>query len=87
MQIKLRGNKVAVERIKKAEKKKNDIDFLHMPDSEEYTGVIRHVGDSAAKDLAVGQKVYFSTNHQQVRIAGVNLCILEDSFVYAIVQD
>jgi co-chaperonin GroES (HSP10) len=86
MQIKLRGNKVAIERLKSA-KSTTDLDFIKVPDSEEYTGVVRYVGESASKDLQVGQKVYFSTQHQQVRMAGQVLCVLEDINVYAIVED
>lgn len=84
--VQLRGNRVAVEKIKKA-KKGDGGGFLVMPDGEEFMGVIRHVGESCSKDLKVDQKVYFSTNYQQVRIAGVDLCILEDAQIYAIVTE
>jgi co-chaperonin GroES (HSP10) len=85
MQIKLRGNKVAIEKLKKA--KRNEDAFIVMPDSEEFTGVVRYVGDSASADLRVGQKVYFSKNYQQLRMAGMELCVLEDVHVYAIVEE
>lgn len=83
-QVKLRGNRVAIEKNKKADKSTNQ--FMVLPDSEEFLGIIRHVGESVSTDLKVGQKVYFSTNHQRSRISGVELCIMEDKEVYAIVE-
>lgn len=85
MQIKLRGNKVAVEKIKKADKKGTS--FLVVPESEQYTGVIRYVGELASTDLKVGQKVYFSTTYQTTRMAGTELCVMEDKEVYATIED
>lgn len=86
MQIRLRGNKVAVEKNKKAGKAQ-ETSFIVMPESEEYLGTVRYVGDAASSDLKVGQKVYFSTSHQNVRIAGSDLCIMEDTSVLAVVDD
>lgn len=84
-QVNLRGNRVAIEKTKKAQNNKNL--GIVMPESEEYSGTIRYVGDSASKDLQVGQKVYFGTNYQQTRIGGLELCIMEDSQVYAIISE
>lgn len=86
MQVNLRGNRVAIEKIKKASKG-SGTGLLIMPEGEEYMGIVRYVGDSAAKDLKVGQKVYFSTNYQQVRIAGQELCVTEDTQVFASVEE
>lgn len=87
MQIKFKGKRVAVEKNKKQNKKVGNADFLVMPDSEEYVGIIRYVGDEADTSLQVGQKVYFSTDHQSMRIGGVELCVMEDKCVLAVVYE
>lgn len=87
MQIKFRGNRVAVEKIKKQNKKAGDTSFLVMPDAEEYVGVIRHIGETADKSLTIGQKVYFTTQHQVMRIAGTELCVMDDNSVVAVVNE
>lgn len=84
-QIKLRGNRVAVEKLKKA--KTNDASWIKVPESEEYIGIIKYVGDSASKDLQPGQTVYFGTNCQIVRMAGAELFVMEDSQVYAFISE
>lgn len=86
MQIKLRGNRVAIEKVKKSTAKQGD-GFLVIPESEEYAGVVRYVGPEASADIKVGQKVYFSTAFQNVRMGGVDLCVLEDKMVYATIED
>lgn len=85
MQVKLRGNRVAVEKLKTQSKNKST-QFLVVPNSEEYLGVIKFVGPDASKDLQVGQRVYFSRNFQQVRIESSDLCVLEDKEIYAITE-
>jgi co-chaperonin GroES (HSP10) len=87
MQIKLRGNRVAIEKVKKAAKKGGTEDFLVIPESEEYAGIVRYVGPDASSDIKVGQKVYFATSFQEVRMGGVTLCVLEDKMVYATIED
>lgn len=85
MQIQFRGNRVAVEKLKKAPKPSTGgMIGIVMPEFEEYQGIIRFVGTDASKDLQVGQKVYFSTNYQQARIQGMDVCVLNDDQIYAI---
>ena len=84
MQINLRGNRVAVEKLKKADKSQNS-GFIILPKGDEYVGEIKYVGDQASPDLKVGQFVYFTTSHQSVRINGVELCVMEDKEVFATV--
>lgn len=84
MQVTLRGNRVAVEKINKASKEKN---WMVVPDSEEYLGIIRFLGQDAKPDLVIGQKVYYATNFQKFRMAGSELCVMEDSNVLAISED
>lgn len=86
MKIKLKGKRVAVEKIKKQSKNQAHGGII-MPDSEEYLGHVRYVGEEADKSLVVGQKVFFSTNHQLVRMAGQELCVMEDTQIYAVVEE
>lgn len=86
MQIKLRGNRVAIEKKKKADKNQAT-GFIITPEGDEYMGTIKYVGETASPDLKVGQKVYFTTNHQPVRMGGVDLCIMEDKEVYAQIEE
>lgn len=85
MAIKLKGKRVAVEKIKKQKKEAHG--GLIMPDSEEYLGHIRFVGPDADQTLQPGQKVYFSTNYQQSRMDGVDLCIMDDKEIFAVVEE
>lgn len=82
MAIKLQGKRIAVEKIKM--KSNGAHGGIIMPDSEEYLGYIRYVGIEANSIYQVGQKVYFSTNYQQSRIEGVDLCIMNDTEIFAI---
>lgn len=86
MKLKLKGKRIAVEKIKKQSKSAAHGGII-VPDSEEFLGYIRHVGEDADKSLEVGQKVYFSTAHQQVRMDGKDLCVMEDSQIFAVVED
>lgn len=82
MQLKLRNKKVAVEKIKKTTKKDNAL--FTMPETEEYCGVIKYLGSDVQSDLLVGQTVYFGTNFQEVRMAGSQLCVMDDINVLAV---
>ncbi len=84
MAIKLKGKRVAVEKSKKQNQAAHG--GLIIPDGEEFVGTIIHVGEDADKSLQVGQKVYFSTNYQQSLMEGKNLCIMNDSEIFAIVE-
>lgn len=84
MAIKLKGKRVAVEKSKKQQSGSNG--GLIIPEGEEFVGTIVHVGEDADKSLKVGQKVYFSTNYQQSLMEGKNLCIMNDTEIFAIVE-
>ena len=84
MAIKLKGKRVAVEKMKK--KASSNSGGLIMPEGEEFMGEIIHVGEDADKSLKVGQKVYFSTNYQQSMMEGKQLCIMNDSEIFAVVE-
>jgi co-chaperonin GroES (HSP10) len=84
--LSLRGKKVAVERIKTANKE-TQASFIVMPENEEFCGLIRAVGPGVSPDLTVGMKVYFNTNFQYASIEGSKLCIMEESEIYGISQN
>lgn len=84
--IKLKGKRVAVEKLKARQKGMNDLGLV-LPDSEEYLGIIMYVSDEADQSLKPGQKVYFSTNYQPSRISGKELCIMNDTEIFAVVED
>lgn len=86
MQLKLKGKRVAVEKQKARQKGMSEMGIV-MPDSEEYLGHIVYVGEEADPSLKVGQKVYFSTNYQQSRISGKELCIMNDTEIFAVVEE
>ena len=83
--IKLKGKRVAVEKLKT--RQKGTYGDIIMPDSEEYLGIIVYVSDDADQSLKAGQKVYFSTNYQPSRISGKDLCIMNDTEIFAVVED
>ncbi len=85
MQIKLKGKRVAIEKLKKQSTAAHG--GIIVPDSEEYLGVIRHVGDQADQSLKVGQKVYFSTKYQSSRMGGIELCVMDDTEIFATVEE
>lgn len=85
MKILLKGKKIAVEKLKK--QSKNQMAGIIIPDSEEYLGEIKFVGDDSTKGFKVGQKVYFSTAYQQCRMGGKDLCVMDDTEIFAIVEE
>lgn len=84
-QVRLRDNRVAVEKLKKQTKKADT--FFVAPESDEFLGTIRFLGNSAASDLKVGDKVYFGNQHQQVKMIGADMCIMTDDNILAVVTD
>lgn len=84
-QIKLRGSKVAVEKFKKQDKANKS--FYIEVGAEEYLGTVRFVAPDAGEDIKVGQRVYFGTQFQTVRIGGAEVCVMEDANVLAIASE
>lgn len=84
MNLRLRGNFVAVEKIKKAA---NKTSFIAMPESEQLSGVIRYIGPAVQTDLKLGQSVYFGDKFQKIRLPGSEVHIMEDSNVIAVQED
>lgn len=79
--IKMRGNKVAVEKVKTAAKTD---EWLKMPESEEFVGLVKYT--SGYPDLPEGTRVYFGKDFQQIKIKGIDLCVMEETNVVAIDQ-
>lgn len=84
-QIKFRDKKVGVEKLKKPGKKEPG--FIIMPEGDEYLGIVRYVSDGASKDFQVGMKVYFGTEFQSIKMNSADICVMNDSNVFAVVVD
>lgn len=84
-QLKFRDKRVGVEKLKKT-KNKNET-FMVTPDHDEYLGVVRYVSDAAAKDLQIGCKVYFGNAFQTVKMNSADICVMDDTNVFAVVVD
>lgn len=86
-QVQLRGQRVAVEKLKKQSKKDSGSFFVDV-ETEEFVGLVRFVGsDLKDSDLKVGQKVYFGSQYQPVRMANTDLCVMDEDNVLAIVNE
>lgn len=87
MQIHLLGNRVGVEKFKKQSNKSDG--FLVMVETEEYLGVVKYVGNGPgqAQSIKVGDKVYFGSKFQPVRMGGSEICVMEEDNVLAKVTD
>lgn len=83
--VKFRGNRVGVEKIKKANKNTNPL-FVE-PDAADSVGIVRYVGDTVGSDIKVGQKVYYGDKIHNVRLGGAELVVMEDSNVLALVEE
>lgn len=84
MKLNVRGKRVAVEKIKKGS---NANALFTMPETEEFTGVVQLVGPEAGSDLKAGQKVYFGTVFQKIRMNGADYVVMDESNVFAIVEE
>lgn len=84
MQIKLRGKRVGVEKLKSTKREKS---FIAMPESEEFSGVVRYVSEEAAKDIKVGDKVVYGNQFQQVKLEGSVICVMDDSNIMATLNE
>lgn len=84
MKLRLRGNFVAIEKLKKAA---NKASFIVMPESEQLSGLIRYVGPDASTDLKVGQSVYFGDKFQKIRLPSSEVHVMEDTNIIAVQED
>ncbi len=85
MQITFKGKRIGVEKTKKQGKKDNS--YIIVPESEEYVGIIKYVGSDADPAYKIGQRVYFTTDHQNMRIGGAEICVMEDKSIVAVIDE
>lgn len=86
MKLRMRGNNVAVEKLKK-QTKSTQQGFLVMPETTEFFGAIRFIGEGASKDLQIGQKVIFADKHQLTKLEGMEVAVMEDSNILAVLDE
>ena len=84
-QIKFRDKRVGVEKLKKTKNKDNT--FMVLPDHDEYLGIVRYVSEAAAKDIQIGSNVYFGNQFQTVKMNSADICVMDDTNVFAVVVD
>lgn len=84
MQVKMRGNKIGVQKLGKASKPNS---YIAMPEVVDSLGVIRYLGDNAPEDLELGMKVYYGTKRQQIRMGDADIEVMEEDNIYAVVEE
>lgn len=85
MAIKFRNNKIGVEKPK--QQKTSKAGFYVEPDTEEFLGVIKYLSPDTPKELAIGTKVYFGSECQQVLIKGAQIYVMDEKNVLAIIDE
>lgn len=78
------NNLVGVEQVGKTSK--NDGMFAEV-DVTHNLGIIKFVGETADDKFQIGQKVYFGNKREEIRMSSLDVLIMEDSNIYAIVED
>lgn len=86
MSIQFRGTRVGIEKSKKHDKAKKE-SFLYVPEAEEYSGTVKYVGQDVDTRVQVGQKVYFTTDHQVMRIGGIEVCVMDEKSIVAVINE
>ncbi len=86
MKVRMLNKMVAVESINRIRRKK-DNPLLVMPDSNDSTGIIRHLYDGYIGDLAVGKVVCFGDKRQNVKIDGTDLDIMGVDNIFVILDE
>lgn len=84
MPVQMRGKRVGVEQLKKAS---NNTSLLAMPEDASAVGIIQFRGSDTANDLQVGTKVYYGKNYHQLRMNGMNILVMDEDNVYAVVAE
>lgn len=86
MPVLMRGKKIAVEKLGKASSKVDSV--FHMPDDASAVGYIRYLGtDLKESDLKIGMKVYYGKNRHELKMDGIDVLIMEEDNIYAIVEE
>lgn len=85
MPVLMRGKRVGVEKLGKASSSKA---FLAMPEDASAVGHIRYLGkDLVNSDLKVGMKIYYGKNRHELKMNGVDILVMEEDNVYAVVEE
>lgn len=86
MQVLMRGKRVGVEKLTKSVS--TAASLFAMPEDTFSMGIIKYVGDGLVdSDLKVGMKVHFGDQRQPMKMSGVDILVMEETNVLAIVQD
>jgi co-chaperonin GroES (HSP10) len=86
--ISLLGTLVGVEELKNSNKESTGAFVL--PEMAENLGIVRYVGEGLPPSqgpLRVGDKVYFGSKRETVRMKGVDILIMEYTNVIGIVEE
>lgn len=84
MTLKMRGNRIGVERLGKSQ---NNETILAMPEDTNSMGIVKFVGDSAPDDLKPGMKVCFGNKREPITIKGKEILVMDEDNVVAIVEE
>lgn len=85
MPTQMLGKRVGVEKLSKTAKSNS---FIAMPDDASAVGFVRYVGDEVENSkLVVGAKVYFGKNRHELKMDGVDILVMDEDNVYAIVNE
>lgn len=81
-------NLVAVEKLNKSESKKGSGLFVEEMEIADDFGIVRYIGSKIENaPFAVGDKVYIGKTRQELRMAGVDMMVMEASNVFARVTE
>lgn len=83
--IRMHNNYIAIERKGKSGKS-NESSFLHTVESRDTSGYIRFLPEGYNGDLNINDEVYVGDSHQQIRINGLDLLIMEEGNIIAILK-
>jgi len=82
--IQFLGKKVGVEKASKAETKPKTGLFVEEPEIADDFGTVRFIGQEITNPpFAVGDKVYFGKYREELRMAGKDILVMEESNVLA----
>lgn len=100
MRVLMRGKRLAVEKLTRSS---NQTSFLSMPEDSSAVGHIRYVSEELSKlsrqeassldpvlparILKEGMKVAFGQQHHQIKLNGLDLVVMNEDNVYAILED
>lgn len=87
MKVRMLGTLVGVEKLGKSSKKQGEGLFASV-DVTHNLGIIRYLGASICEDgLKVGMKVYIGNQREEVRMEGVDIMVMDQKNIIAIVDD